>query len=145
MAGIGSVVAYDQYTRQRLLSNIVAFSTAGVGIQVDPGSTVTADHNCVFGNFDGEYSGDAVPGPNDLNVDPFILDLVRANVRVPDQVVGDLMANVTCNEVGGRQLLEFMDEYGLDDLTALSAAIRENSERAKTSPAYSATCGARCR
>ena len=63
-------------------------------------------------------------------VDPFILDLVRANVRVPDQVVGDLMANITCNEVGGRQLLEFMDEYGLDDLTALSAAIRENSERA---------------
>ncbi len=63
-------------------------------------------------------------------VDPFILDLVRANVRVPDQVVGDLMANVTCNEVGGRQLLEFMDEYGLDDLEALSAAIRETSERA---------------
>ena len=34
------------------------------------------------------------------------------------------------NEVGARQLLEFMDEYGLDDLGPLSAAIRGQSERA---------------
>jgi len=62
-------------------------------------------------------------------VDGFILDLVRANVRAPEQVVGDLMANVTCNEVGARRLVEFMDEYRLDDLTALSTAIRGQSER----------------
>ena len=62
--------------------------------------------------------------------DPFILELVRTNVRTPDATVGDLMANVTCNEVGGRQLLEFMDEYDIDDLTALSEAIRGQSERA---------------
>ena len=63
-------------------------------------------------------------------VDPFILDLVRTNVRVPDATVGDLMANVTCNEVGGRQLLEFMDEYGIDNLSPLSLAIRTQSEQA---------------
>ena len=40
------------------------------------------------------------------------------------------MANITCNEVGARQLLEFMDEYALDDLAPLSAAIRGQSERA---------------
>ena len=62
-------------------------------------------------------------------IDSFILDLVRANVRAPEQVVGDLMANVTCNEVGARRLAEFMDEYRLDDLGALSAAIRGQSER----------------
>ncbi len=62
--------------------------------------------------------------------DPFILELVRTNVRTPDATVGDLMANVTCNEVGGRQLLEFMDEYDIDDLTSLSEAIRSQSERA---------------
>lgn len=59
-----------------------------------------------------------------------IVDVIRNNVRVPEQVFGDLMANVTCNEVGGRQLLEFMDDYGLDDLRALSAAVRGQSERA---------------
>ena len=62
-------------------------------------------------------------------VDNFILDLIEANVRVPEQVIGDIMANVACNQVGGRQLLEFMEEYGLDDLDELSAAIRSQSER----------------
>lgn len=59
-----------------------------------------------------------------------LLELIRANVRVPEQVIGDIMANVACNEVGGRQLLEFMAEYGIDDLAPLSTAIRAQSERA---------------
>jgi N-methylhydantoinase B len=62
-------------------------------------------------------------------VDEFILDLIEANVRVPEQVIGDVMANVACNQVGGRQVLEFMDEHDLDDLDGLSAAIRSQSER----------------
>lgn len=62
-------------------------------------------------------------------LDKSLLDLVRANVRVPDQVVGDLMANITANEVGGRMLTEFMDEHRLDGLDALSAAIRGQAER----------------
>ena len=59
-----------------------------------------------------------------------LLDIIRTNVRVPEQVVGDVMANVACNEVGGRELMAFMDEYGLDDLTDLSRAIRGQSETA---------------
>ncbi|MBM3491424.1 MAG: hydantoinase B/oxoprolinase family protein [Alphaproteobacteria bacterium] len=59
-----------------------------------------------------------------------LLELFRFNVRVPDENVGDLMANVTCNEVGGRALLDFMDEYGIDDLSPLSDAIQEQSARA---------------
>ena len=62
--------------------------------------------------------------------DAFILDLVRANVRAPDMVIGDLMANVTATSVGERMLAEFLEEYGLADFTALSAAIRERSEAA---------------
>lgn len=63
-------------------------------------------------------------------INALLMDIVRTNVRVPEQVVGDLMANITCNEVGGRQLLEFMAEYGLDDLRGLSASIRGQAERA---------------
>jgi N-methylhydantoinase B len=59
-----------------------------------------------------------------------IVEIIRTNVRVPEQVLGDLMANVACNEVGGREVLSFMDEYRLDDLTLLSAAIRDQSELA---------------
>lgn len=63
-------------------------------------------------------------------VDERLIEIIRTNVRVPEQVVGDLMANVACNEVGGRQVLEFMDEYGIEDLGPLSRAIRAHAERA---------------
>jgi N-methylhydantoinase B len=63
-------------------------------------------------------------------INPFLVDLIRVNVRVPEQTMGDILANVTCNEVGSRFLLEFMDEYGIDDLGPLSRAIRETSEAA---------------
>ncbi len=59
-----------------------------------------------------------------------IVEIIRTNVRVPEQVMGDVMANVACNEVGGRELLAFMDEYSLDDLTEVSRAIRSQSEAA---------------
>jgi len=59
-----------------------------------------------------------------------LIEIIRTNVRVPEQVLGDVMANVACNEVGGREILAFMDEYGLGDLTALSRAIRGQSETA---------------
>jgi N-methylhydantoinase B len=59
-----------------------------------------------------------------------MVEIIRSNVRVPEQVMGDIMANVACNEVGGRELLSFMSEYDLDDLTDLSRAIRGHSEAA---------------
>lgn len=59
-----------------------------------------------------------------------LLEIIRINVRVPEQTIGDLMANVACNEVGARLLVEFMDEYRLDDLQPLSDAIINQSEKA---------------
>ncbi len=59
-----------------------------------------------------------------------LVEFISANVRTPEQVLGDLFANVTCNEVGERMLLEFMREYDLDTLSELSASIRQHSERA---------------
>lgn len=56
--------------------------------------------------------------------------LVKQNVRAPDLVEGDLMAQVGSNEVGGAKLLEFMDEADLSGLEALSDAILNTSETA---------------
>ena len=56
--------------------------------------------------------------------------LVKQNVRAPDLVEGDLMAQVGSNEVGGAKLLEFMDEADLSGLEALSDAILHTSETA---------------
>lgn len=59
-----------------------------------------------------------------------LLELIRANVRVSEQVIGDIMANVSCTQVGARLILELMDEYRLDDLRPLSGGIIRFSEQA---------------
>jgi hypothetical protein len=67
--GGGGVLAEDTVI---VVNNIIAFSTDGVGFHVDPGATVTADYNCLFGNLDGEYGGDAVAGAHDITADPLL-------------------------------------------------------------------------
>ncbi len=57
-------------------------------------------------------------------------DLIRSNVRTPDEVVGDLHCQITGNEQGARQLLQFLDEFGLDDIYELSDEIITRSEAA---------------
>src|SRR5690349_10509501 len=61
--------------------------------------------------------------------DDLLLELIRTNVRVPEQTIGDLLANVSCTTVGGRMLNEFMSEYGLESIEPLADAILEQSER----------------
>lgn len=63
-------------------------------------------------------------------VDESLLELIRQNVRVPEQTVGDLMANMACTTVGGRMLNDFMDEYRIDTIDPLADAILSHSERA---------------
>jgi N-methylhydantoinase B len=58
-----------------------------------------------------------------------LFEIIRTNVRVNEQVIGDIMANISCNEVGGRLLTEFMSEYGITDLAPLSVMIRDRSEQ----------------
>jgi len=60
----------------------------------------------------------------------FIVELVSNNVRAPEQVIGDLMANVTATQAGETMLCAFLDDYGLADFDGLSAEIRTRSERA---------------
>ena len=59
-----------------------------------------------------------------------LLELIHTNVRVPEQTLGDLLANHACTTVGGRMLNEFLDEYGLDTIDDLADAILEQSETA---------------
>jgi N-methylhydantoinase B len=63
----------------------------------------------------------------------FLLELIASNVRVPDQVIGDVLANVSCTAVVERQLGELMDEYGLSALTTLSRQIQAATESAMRS------------
>ena len=58
-----------------------------------------------------------------------VVDFLRHNVRSPELVIGDIMAQVTCNSVGAVRLVEMMDEFSLKDLTELSREIIDRSER----------------
>ena len=59
-----------------------------------------------------------------------LMQIVRANVRQPDEVIGDFYAQTACNETGGRALLEMMDEFGLDSIDSVAEEIIRRSEAA---------------
>ncbi|MEO1316157.1 MAG: hydantoinase B/oxoprolinase family protein [Pseudomonadota bacterium] len=63
-------------------------------------------------------------------VQPLLLEMIRANVRTPDQTVGDLYSLAACNEAGDRRLQAMMDEFDSDDLGALSDFVIETSRKA---------------
>jgi N-methylhydantoinase B len=56
--------------------------------------------------------------------------LIRANVRTPFEVVGDLYAQAGSNDVGGARLIEMIEEFDLGDIESLSDEICTRSERA---------------
>jgi N-methylhydantoinase B len=59
-----------------------------------------------------------------------LLQIVRSNVRQPDEVVGDFYAQTACNDAGGRALLEMMDEFDLDSIDEVAEEIVHRSETA---------------
>ena len=63
-------------------------------------------------------------------VDKTLINIVRGNVREPDQAIGDFYALATCNEIGHRRLVDMMAEFELADLNDISVFILENSRRA---------------
>jgi N-methylhydantoinase B len=59
-----------------------------------------------------------------------LMQIIRANVRTPDETIGDLYAQMSSNAVGAHSLLAFLDEFDMDDVEDLSDAIITRSERA---------------
>ena len=63
-------------------------------------------------------------------VDQTLIRLIRANVREPDQLIGDLFALATCNEIGQRRLTEMLSEFDLPDLAQVATFILTQSRDA---------------
>src|SRR5436190_22620634 len=59
-----------------------------------------------------------------------LLRILRANVREPLQVEGDVYALAACNDEGSRRLVEMMDEFGIANLDRLGEHIIETSRQA---------------
>jgi N-methylhydantoinase B len=62
--------------------------------------------------------------------DETLLRLVRANVRTPDQTVGDIWAQVSANELMDARVRRLLDDYGLDGLDALGDELFSRAENA---------------
>lgn len=62
--------------------------------------------------------------PNEM-----LMEIIRANVRVPEMVFGDLNAQITAQTMCRNRLVEFLDETGLDDLVDLAREIQSRAER----------------
>ena len=58
-----------------------------------------------------------------------IYKFLRANSRVPDQMVGDMNAQLAATEIAERRLVEMLEEYGLDDLEDVASEIQSRTEQ----------------
>jgi N-methylhydantoinase B len=59
-----------------------------------------------------------------------LMRIIRANVREPLQVEGDVYALAACNDEGSRRLVEMMEEFGIANLDRLGEHIIETSRAA---------------
>jgi N-methylhydantoinase B len=59
-----------------------------------------------------------------------LLRMVRANVREPLQVEGDIYACAACNDEGSRRLIDMMDEFEIANLDRLGETIVDSSREA---------------
>ena len=59
-----------------------------------------------------------------------LMQVVRSNVRQPDEVIGDFYAQTASNDAGGRALLEMMEEFALDSIDPVAEEIIGRSETA---------------
>jgi len=62
--------------------------------------------------------------------DDTLVQVIRANVRTPDQTMGDIWAQASANELMERRVKALMDDYGLDTLDELGDELFARSERA---------------
>lgn len=59
-----------------------------------------------------------------------LIRILRANVREPNQVIGDFYSLSACNEVGHRRLIDMMREIGLSQLDVLAQFIFSRTDAA---------------
>ncbi|MDC0033874.1 hydantoinase B/oxoprolinase family protein, partial [Alphaproteobacteria bacterium] len=64
----------------------------------------------------------------ELNQD--LIDIIKMNVHLPDQAMGDLRAQLTAVNTGDRRFTELLDRYGQEDVLAAIDSIMDKSEKA---------------
>ncbi|MFH1241404.1 MAG: hydantoinase B/oxoprolinase family protein [Pseudomonadota bacterium] len=103
---------------------LMAF-TACVFHHSDIGGRVSSDNHDVYEDglfipliklYDGGVLNEAV------------MEMIRWNVRTPDEVTGDIRSQIAANHVCGEKICQMLDEYGLDGLDQLADEIITRTE-----------------
>lgn len=104
----------------------IAAFTACVFHHADIGGRVSSDNREVYeeGLFMPPLKLYDAGVPNEA-----VLDLIRWNVRTPDEVIGDIRSQVAANHVCAQKVIEMMEEEGLNTLDDLAEEIIERTER----------------
>jgi len=58
-----------------------------------------------------------------------VLEMIRWNVRTPDEVIGDIRSQIAANHVCAEKICQMLDEYGLDGLDDLADEIISRTEK----------------
>jgi len=58
-----------------------------------------------------------------------IIDIIKANVRLPDSTVGDLHAGIAAAQVGATRLVELVEKYGLPTYKAAKKELLDYGEK----------------
>jgi N-methylhydantoinase B len=58
-----------------------------------------------------------------------VMEIVRANTRLPDSVMGDFKAQIAACEMGARRMMELTEKYGREVVAAAYEAILDHGER----------------
>ncbi len=104
---------------------VVGF-TACVFHHSDIGGRVSSDNHDVYE--DGLF----IPPVKLYNagvLNEAVLDLIRWNVRTPEQVIGDIRSQIAANHVCSEKIIEMMEDVGLDSLDELADEILDRTER----------------
>lgn len=65
----------------------------------------------------------------DGRINRALVEIIRANVRLPDSTIGDMHAGVAACRVGGNRVLELVEKYGLDAVLAAMGELLDYGER----------------
>ena len=63
------------------------------------------------------------------NVNQNVIDLIKANTRTPKERIGDIMAQVGSNNYGSKNILQFIDKYGIKKYKTLENEIFNYTKR----------------
>ena len=104
----------------------LAAFTACVFHHSDIGGRVSSDNHDVYEDglfiplvklYDGGILNEAV------------LEMIRWNVRTPDEVIGDIRSQIAANHVCAEKICQMLDEYGMDGLDDLADEIISLTEK----------------